>query len=190
VIGFAVSFLIAAALVIAPAPAEAPPNLSVVVTDEAGELRRGDTLVYVATVTNNGGEAFAGILTVETPSYFDIVASGSTLAGTAARWSFELAPSESQRFEASAKVGEVAAGEYQAIVTASVASPTAPDDIVVRATDANRIAGTDPPPAVPNFGDPGADPALPWTIGALVGVVLVLTVAVVVLVRWRQREPR
>ncbi|PJJ73230.1 hypothetical protein CLV46_2816 [Diaminobutyricimonas aerilata] len=127
-------------LLAAPAGAAEAPVVSVELSDGVDEARDGDVLDYVATVRNEGGAPAAVTVTVTAPPYVSLDGEAS--------WPVELAGGESRQFSISATVGEPAEKDYQVVTTASVAATTSPGTTLVRAVDADAIAGMDAPPSV------------------------------------------
>lgn len=168
-------------LLAAPVGAATQYSLTVTVTDGVDEARSGDTLDYVATIVNSGGEPFEGVVTISSNAFV-------TLDGTTS-WPVTLAPGESKEFEVTATVGDITGDDYQVVTLASVAAADAASEVLVRAADADRVPGAEVPADVPGLVEPDdTSLLLPWLIGIAAGALVLCVVAV--LVWWRRvRHP-
>ena len=162
-------------------------SLTISVTDSVEEARPGDTLNYVATVANRGGEAFEGVVTITTPAFATLEAAEDD---GEVSWPVSLSPGESKDFRATAIVGKGSAADYQVVTVASMATADAASEILVRAADADRIPGTEAPAEVPGLVEPAGKSFLPRVIGAIAVVVLLgAAVAAAIVFRRRGRRP-
>ena len=163
------------------------PSLTVAVNNDVTEVRPGDTVEYVAVFENTGSEDFEGTATITPPAFLTLESDVVSAENGALSWPVSLAPGERFDVTAIGTVGEEFGDAYQVVVLASIAAADAPTQILARAADADRIAGTEAPPVVPGLEEPaGPFPWLPIAVTA--GVLLLIPVAVlVVVVRLRRR---
>lgn len=171
----AAAIILPALLLAAPAGEAASageaPEMTVTVSDGVEQAAPGDVLRYVVVVDNTGGVAFSGSMSLRTPDFVEVTASGSIIDGDIATWPIEVPAGESTRFEAEATVGDEPGDAYQVVALAEIADSDGA--IIVRAADADSIPGALRPPDVPGLSETTPGPA-GWALPAGIAAVVAL----------------
>lgn len=194
---------LAAAVSTAPAAAAPAANLSITLTDAAQQVTSEQDVTYVATVTNGGGERFAGRLVVDLPAYARVDDAHRGRVGKhAVTWNVRIAAGKSISRTVDVHLGRIPKGDVRVTTLASLfqqgGSKTLP---LIRTADADRIAGVKDPArtitSAPGAAKPGAgsgstggDGTNWWLVAGLPAGALVVLLGAGALARRRRRAVR